>query len=215
MARGRAAPPGLSSPVAVVEPPPMLRSCPRHLSIASSSGRPATSARARSQAIAANPALELVGCYALVAGQGRPRRRRAVRHRPAGCSRHQRHRRAARAEARLRRLQPDVAGRRRAGAHPVGRRERRRHGRLHHRPQPRRRSRSDPRGVRAGWLDDVRLRHQPWLRRAAGRRGLGASAIGSTRSPSTRRPTPRSTTRPTRSGRLGFGVPIDIPTCRA
>ena len=100
---------------------------------------------------------------------------------------------------------------RRAGADPLGRRQRGVHGGLHHRPQPRPRPRSDARRVRAGRRHAVRHRHQPGLRRAAGHRVGDASATASTRSPSTRPPTPRSTTRPTPSARPASVEPIDHP----
>ena len=72
---------------------------------------------------------------------------------------------------------------------------------VHHRTQPRRRPRPDRRGVPARRLDDVRLRGQPGLRRAARHRRGDASATASTRSPSPSPPTPPSTTHPTPSGR--------------
>ena len=61
----------------------------------------------------------------LLARQGRPRRRRAVRHRPDRCHRHRRRRRAARARARLRLVHGLPAELRPPRAHPRVRRQRR------------------------------------------------------------------------------------------
>ena len=105
------------------------------------------------------------GLLRMVRGQGRPRCRRAVRHRADRCARDERRRRAARAEAGLRRLHPDVDRRRRDGAHPGGREQHRQHRGVHHRPLARRRTAPDHRGVRAWRQLRLRERHQPGLRR--------------------------------------------------
>ena len=107
----------------------------------------------------------------MVRRQGRPRRRRARRHRTARGDRHRRHRCAVVAQTRRRGLQPDVDRRRRAGAHPGGRGQRGGLGVVHHRTQPRRRARQAGTGMSAGRLDAVRLRSQSRLRRVVGHRG--------------------------------------------
>ena len=102
------------------------------------------------QAIAANPTLELVGCYAWSPEKVGRDVGELCGIDTAGRRRHQRHRRAARTQTGLRGLQPDVARCRRARAHPVSGCQRRGHRGLHHRTQPWSRPRPDHRGVPAG-----------------------------------------------------------------
>ena len=72
-------------------------------------------------AIAANPGLELVGCFAWGADKVGRDVGELCGIEPLGVDRHRRRRGALRAAARLRRLQPEVARRRRDGADPRGR----------------------------------------------------------------------------------------------
>ena len=85
-------------------------------------------------AVAANPGLELVGCYAWSADKVGRDVGELCGLESMGVDRHQRRRRAARAAPGLRRLQPDVAVARRDGPDPRSRRQRRLDGGVHQRP---------------------------------------------------------------------------------
>ena len=119
------------------------------------------------RAVVAHPDLELVGCYAWSTGQGRPGRRRAVRHRPGRRHRDRRRRRPPRAAS------PTPSSTTRCGRTSTS-------SSASSRPastwSARRRSSTArglgagrdriAEGLRAGRLVDVRHRHQPRLRRA-------------------------------------------------
>ena len=126
---------------------PCLRTLPSPF--ASCSGRPATSGSGRCIAVLANPALELVGCYAWSPDKVGRDVGELCGIAPDRRARDRRCRRAARARARLRDLQPEVARRRRARADPRIGRERRDDRGVHHRPRARRRPAADRRRVRA------------------------------------------------------------------
>ena len=191
-----------------------LCECTTTFGIGSSSGRRATSARARCRRSPRTPRSSSSG-----ATPGRRRRSAAM---SVSCAASTRWASPPpndvdallALQARLRRLQPDVARHRRAGAHPVGGRERRGDGRVHHRPQPGRRSGPDRRGLpsaaarRCSAPASARASPSCWpsCRRP--------SATGSTRSRSTRPPTRRSTTRPRPRSRWASASRSTTPTCR-